>query len=598
MEQGVADLDAASVASGHKAVAAELLATVPRVESGEAYTTLAVADDEQSQRTIGSNTSVETSKSISSAISNASMYSHVFIRSGSVGRKVAQDLALLNLVSGWQATGAMSLFDACRRNNVERVKEILAQVPHTVNMVDFGGNTPLQLACMLRCYEVATVLIEQGGDLLRADPIGIPPLQYVKEAVHKAFLQRTADMFAKDDDADFLDDDSTVQGNTNVIRDAAYRGDGALIEELLNKDPSLLHAVDKKGHTPLIFACMGQQIDTACFLLERGADLYAQTTYGWQADRFIRDKWHREKVLTFAFKVSPEGRAQAAAAFQKRKDEVRMALQDTTYFVMEGIRGVIKEREQRLRLRAEALTEKALERADHYLVVGELRAVEHSIREYMDDQERLAELERLRLIAEEEERVRQREAFIAASVQAVKEQRAREAAERAEAERQRLLAEEEAEKLRFRLELAAKAKAARQAKLIAETIAQAEFDYAVVEAELKAAAWSAFNRTRPLRMKLYRRSLKSTAEGMGCKLPEVPAAGLASLQEEVKLERKYAAIRQLAALRAEDAEAKAPPGQMLLEAEGMEMPVFEGWQSPQSVWGSMSKSKSNRKSLF
>jgi hypothetical protein len=58
--------------------------------------------------------------------------------------------------------------------------------------------------------------------------------------------------------------------------------------------------------------------------------------------------------LARRFKVSPEGRAQAAAAFQKRKDEVRMALEDTTYFVMEGIRGVIKEREQRLRLRAEA----------------------------------------------------------------------------------------------------------------------------------------------------------------------------------------------------------------------------------------------------
>ena len=465
-------VDEGVVVGGHNAVAAELLTTVSRVESeneGEepasprsssnAFASAGPADravgGEEDGDGVSVGTGLDSLSTIGSAMSLASAMSHIFVRAGVRGRKVAQEIALVNLVTEWQTSGKASIFEACRRNDVGRVSEILSEAPFAVNMTDFGGNTPLQLACMLRCHEVATLLIEKGADVLRPDPIGIAPLQYVKEAVHKVRLQRTADMFAKDE-TDFLDDDSTVQGNTNIIRDAAYRGDGALIEALLQQEPSLLHAVDKKGHTPLIFACMGQQIDTACFLLERGADLYAQTSYGWQADRFVRDKWKREKLLMFAFKVSPEGRAQAAAAFQKRKDEARMALQDSTDRVMEDIRTVIRVREERLRLRAEALTAFSLRKADDYLVVGELRAVEHSIREFMDEQERLEELERLRLVAEEEERVRQREAFIAASIAAVMERRAQEAAERAEQERLQRLAEEEAERLRIRLEIAAK----------------------------------------------------------------------------------------------------------------------------------------------
>jgi len=439
-----------------RAVGEELLRTVSVVQVATLFTPSEALDDEQSQRTSATSESNATMGSILSSMSMASSFSHIFVRAGTRGKKVAQELTLLNLSVEWESTGKQSLFEACRRNNLDRVKEILLEVPYAVNMLDFGGNTPLQIACMLRSFEVATFLIQQGADVLRRDPIGIVPLDYVKEAEDKVRLQRTADMFAKDPDADFLDDDSTIQGDTNVIRDAAYRGDGSLIEELLTKDPTLLNARDKKGHTPLIFACMGQQTDTACYLLERGADLYATTTYGWMAERFIRDRWQREKMLNFAFKVSPEGRAQAAAAFQKRRDEARMALEDATSLVMDDIRTVIKAREERVRLRAEALTAKALERSDHYLVVGELRAVEHSIRLFMDEQDRLAEEERLRLIAEEEERVRQREEFIAASVRAVMEQRAREAAEAAERERLRLLAEEEAERLRIRLEIAAR----------------------------------------------------------------------------------------------------------------------------------------------
>lgn len=478
--------------------------------------------------------SVYSTNSAATIISQASQYSHVFVRAGGIGRKIAAEIALQNLCIEWKSTGSMSIFEACRRNNVARVQEILEQCPAAVDMLDFGGNTPAQIACMVRSHEVTKLLIEQGAEILKPDPIGIPALAYVKETVVRVQLQRIADAFTKDD-VDYLDDDSTIAGDTNVTRDAAYRGDMIMLDNLLQANPSLLYSKDKKGHTPLIFACMGQQADCAMYLLERGADLYAETTYGWQALRFVNDKVKRDKISNFAFKVSPLGRQQAALAMQKRKNEARFALHQCTMSVMDNIRSVILTREERLRLRAEVLSEFCLRKADDYLVVGSLRAVEHFIRLFMDEQDRLAEEEARRLAWEEEERIRQREEFIAENIRQIMAQRAALEAERAEKERLRQLAEEEAERLRMRLEIAARIKKQKQDALIEEEIARAELSWSAMEAEKRAEARMKFQKTRPLRMKLLRRMLKSAGEGTGAHVPDPDDW----LREERALEIRY-----------------------------------------------------------
>ena len=409
--------------------------------------------------------------------------------------------------------GHDSIFAACRRNDVARVKEILRLEPTAANVEDFGGSTPIQVACMLRCYETVEILLEHGAQLLKPDPLGVPALSYIKETDVRVKLQRLADAFSHDDEENFLDDDSTVvEKTTNVIRDAAYRGDMVLIDALLSNEPALLSSCDKKGHTPLIFACMGQQADTACYLLEKGANMYATTTYGWQPARFLNDRVKREKVVNFAFKVSPEGRAQAAAALRRRKEEQRLAISDTTSLVMEDIRRTIMQRESVLQARAQALQLKVQQKTSDYIEIGTLRAVEKSIRDFMDEQERLAEEERLRLEFEEAEKVREREMFIAASVAAVHAQRAAEAA--AELERQRLhqLALEEEERLRLRLEGALIAKRQAQRRLLEEETRRAEEEFERIQDEVYAAMWARFRKTRPIRVKLLRRMTKSLGE--------------------------------------------------------------------------------------
>jgi ankyrin repeat protein len=56
-----------------------------------------------------------------------------------------------------------------------------------------------------------------------------------------------------------------------IIR-AAKKGDMAMVGRLLKADPSLLHARDKDGSTPLHCAAWNGQVDVVRLLLERGAD--------------------------------------------------------------------------------------------------------------------------------------------------------------------------------------------------------------------------------------------------------------------------------------------------------------------------------------
>lgn len=57
---------------------------------------------------------------------------------------------------------------------------------------------------------------------------------------------------------------------------AAKKGDLAALRKLLRADPSLVHARDKEGSTPLHWAAWRGQAEVARLLLEAGADVSAR----------------------------------------------------------------------------------------------------------------------------------------------------------------------------------------------------------------------------------------------------------------------------------------------------------------------------------
>ena len=168
-------------------------------------------------------------------------------------------------------SGELNIFDAARQNDSDRIAKILKIKPELATRSDWGGCTPLALACMLKCYEAAEILMKAGASAKARDPLGKLPLDYILQPAKKAYMQRIADRDDRENE-DYLDDDSTVQGPTNERRDAAFKGDMLKLDRLLSVDLGLLKSQDKKGHSTM-FACMGQQIDCAFYLLERGADI-------------------------------------------------------------------------------------------------------------------------------------------------------------------------------------------------------------------------------------------------------------------------------------------------------------------------------------
>jgi hypothetical protein len=403
-------------------------------------------------------------------------------------------------------SGELNVFDAARQNDVPRLTKILEYRPELADQQDWAECTPLQLACMLRSYDAAEKLLAFGASASRRNPLGRLPLDYIREPAKKAYMQRVADRYDRTND-DFLDDDSTLSGPTNEIRDAAFKGDMLKLDQLLKRDGlQLLTSQDKKGHTPLMFACMGQQIDCAFYLLERGADIYQKTSYDQTADSFILDKVHRTKVQSFAFKVSAKGRAMMSSQFARRRNEEKEAIADKTGDVMEDIFEVVREREQTLIIRARLLTEFATDWAQNYFINEGMKGAERWFMHlYWEWQAELGrEAQNREDMAGEEEYMRHY-LFVCEQI------RIRQAEE---AERQRLaeIARREEEERKFREErdkmmAEARAEAAkiRQMNLEKKVEAQALQEWEKLERESRQREWAAHCDTKPHKLKLYQR---------------------------------------------------------------------------------------------
>jgi ankyrin repeat protein len=66
-----------------------------------------------------------------------------------------------------------------------------------------------------------------------------------------------------------------------IIKEASGFGQTEVVQYLIREFKVNINFIYQDGTTPLIHACRENRIDTAKFLLERGADINAQTINGW-----------------------------------------------------------------------------------------------------------------------------------------------------------------------------------------------------------------------------------------------------------------------------------------------------------------------------
>lgn len=66
------------------------------------------------------------------------------------------------------------------------------------------------------------------------------------------------------------------------ILNAAEKGHLDQIKDLLEQDPNLIKASDKDMYTPLHRACYGDHLEVVKYLIQKGANIAAETDLKWQ----------------------------------------------------------------------------------------------------------------------------------------------------------------------------------------------------------------------------------------------------------------------------------------------------------------------------
>lgn len=233
----------------------------------------------------------------------------------------------------------IDIFESARKGKIDVIDKILLQNANSVNIADWGGNTPIQIACMLRNYEgitfptqspinnciniinsptspttVAARLLERGANPLLLDGSGKNAFNYIRDPMVMETLKRKYAKAAKIDLNDMYDYTLTVAEQEFVkVREAAYSGNIVEIKRFYEMDSNVVHKTDRKGHSALMFACMAGQMEVATFLVEKGSDIRLRCDYAVDSIGFLIDPHKKKTLIELAFRVSPAGIAHFAA---------------------------------------------------------------------------------------------------------------------------------------------------------------------------------------------------------------------------------------------------------------------------------------------
>jgi len=191
-----------------------------------------------------------------------------------IARDARADVAALlrnqpALAQASQADGITPLHATALGGQVELAGILLAH-DADANARDEQGRTPLHHASERGHLESARVLFAHGADARAIDGRGRPPLYLAAQEVRLRKMRPSPDVVAL-----LLDHGAPLD-----VFAAAVLGRTDLIDTLAAADPSLVHARDAGGYTPLHLAAWNGKADTAALLLDAGADADALNERG------------------------------------------------------------------------------------------------------------------------------------------------------------------------------------------------------------------------------------------------------------------------------------------------------------------------------
>ena len=171
----------------------------------------------------------------------------------------------LQLANGTRTTtdAAWSMFVAARDGDLARVKAIEATTPGLA-LHEYNYTPPIHFAVREGYVDLVVYLLDRGADLAyRSYPFQDSLLMMAEDREHGAVAallrERLTRRFA-------------VTDGTATILEAARKGDVAVVETELSRDPRLARASNETGDTALHQAAHGGHLHTVTALLAAGAD--------------------------------------------------------------------------------------------------------------------------------------------------------------------------------------------------------------------------------------------------------------------------------------------------------------------------------------
>ena len=392
------------------------------------------------------------------------------------------------------------LFESARMGSLGSLKWHIERQHEDVNMKDWGENTALHIACMLRHVDAIKYLLDHGADPSIKDDLARRPLELIKDKSLKRNLERFA--WECTPEGRVWKAKTTVPPEASFesshIWSAAFKGEVHKVKRFLEKDPNLCNAQDNRGNTPVIMAAMSESNEALKVLFSAGGNLNIKNVDNLNAVAFTKGPTKRTRLLKLQQQVDPLIKINALSAIFSPLFKVLVTSQASTVGKVEEharvklvklgrIKRTFKKmriirelslahqawEEEKARIRADIGFDRSFAVSEYALEVGTANTVNRILRE---EEELRQYLERLRLEDEERERQRQAELARLASIAAQLKRKAEE-------EEARRLALEEEERLMF---LRAKEESLARQRMLAAQRAAEEAARLAEEERLKA----------------------------------------------------------------------------------------------------------------
>ncbi|KAK7495461.1 hypothetical protein BaRGS_00013400, partial [Batillaria attramentaria] len=198
---------------------------------------------------------------------------------------------MLHGTSASNAAPTEDLLDACNKNDIKKVKELINRGV-SVNCHDSRNcETPLHVACRIGNEDLLKFLLNKGADVKAKNDKGFTPLhtacKYGNQVAVKRLIAKGANVNAVGED------------ELSPLHLACQYGRTDVLDELLRLGAQI-EAKDIKQMRPLHLACKTGSLGLVEALIKKGADVSAKSEDGTTPLLLVCQEWENEKENTDA----------------------------------------------------------------------------------------------------------------------------------------------------------------------------------------------------------------------------------------------------------------------------------------------------------